>query len=121
MDLKALYKEFEKAKEDGQYHKLRKFAARNLTQAVCKDLQYLKDELQFLHFRYVDTEVKDNLHNTNTAITIGTHDVLIEENKILEQATKLLKAEIESSIKRAEEIITWRIEVEIERLIKSLT
>jgi hypothetical protein len=102
-------------------HKLRKYVARTLTQAIAKDLQYLSEEIQFLRFRYIDQEVQDIFHNFDIAIGHSQTQDLEGDRLKFHKATQTLHGHIDEAVKRAEEIIVWRVEREIESLIKKLT
>jgi hypothetical protein len=107
--------------EAGADHKLRQYIARPLTDKITQDMDYLKDELQFLRFRYIDTEVKENVQNMEVALEEGNQALLVDERIRFEAATECLKAGIEDAVERAHSIIIWRVQCEVENLIKSLT
>lgn len=105
----------------GTDHKLRQYIAKPLADKITQDLDYLKDELQFLRFRYIDTEVKENVQNMEVAVKEGNQALLVDERIRFEAATECLKAGIDDAVERAHNIIVWRVQCEVENLIKSLT
>ena len=102
-------------------HKLRQFIAKPLTDKITQDFDYLKDELHYLRFRYIDTEVKENVQNMEVALREGNQALLVDEWVRFEAAADCLKAGIDDAFERAHSIIVWRVQCEVERLIKNLT
>ena len=107
--------------DPGTDHKLRQYIAKPLTDKITEDLDYLKDELQFLRFRYIDTEVRENVQNMEVALKEGNQALLVDEKLRFEAATECLKMGSDEAVGRAHSIIVWRVQCEIENLIKRLT